>query len=289
MRRIAIHGREVSQEVEPYVVEVMSVLRDHGVEIFVSDSFCSTKYNHLFHGVPRFQEVTQPDEYDCFLSLGGDGTFLETLTYVGATEIPVLGINMGRLGFLAHVSKQDIRAALSRLFSDQFSCEERVMVELQSSEELFEKNFALNEIAILRKDTSSMIVVKAYINESYLATYWADGLMVSTPTGSTGYSLSCGGPIIMPQSGNFIITPVSPHNLNVRPLVLSDDCTLRFEIESRGSSFLVSLDSRSAATHDGVTISVKKAPFKAKMIRIEGYSFIETLRAKLSWALDRRN
>ncbi|MEM9326916.1 MAG: NAD kinase [Bacteroidota bacterium] len=289
MRRIAIHGREVSEEVEPYVLEVISVLRDHDVEIFVSDSFCATKYRHLFQGVPRFTEVKDRDEYDAFLSLGGDGTFLETLTYVGATEIPVLGINMGRLGFLAHISREDIRPALSRLFSDQFSCEARSMVSLESSEKLFDKSFGLNEIAILRKDTSSMISVKAYINENYLATYWADGLMVSTPTGSTGYSLSCGGPIVMPESGNFIITPVSPHNLNVRPLVLSDDCTLRFEVDSRGANFLVSLDSRSAATHDGIELFVKKAPFKAKMIRIEGYGFIETLRAKLSWGLDRRN
>ncbi len=289
MQRIAIHGRDVSQEIEPYIKEVISVLRDHSVEIFVSDTFCSTRYSHLFEGVERFSEVQSSDQFDCFLSLGGDGTFLETLTYVGATEIPVLGINMGRLGFLAHIAREDIRPALSRLFSDKFTCEERSMVSLESSEKLFDQNFALNEIAILRKDTSSMIVVTAYINDSYLATYWADGLMVSTPTGSTGYSLSCGGPIVMPESGNFVITPVSPHNLNVRPLVLSDDCTLRFEVESRGLSFLVSLDSRSAATHDGVKITVKKAPFKAKMIRIEGYSFIETLRAKLSWGLDRRN
>ena len=290
MRKIAIHGREVSESVEIYIQEIVSFLKENELEYSVTEAFGTSAYSEIFAGVPRFERVESPDQFDCFLSLGGDGTFLETLTFVGSTEIPILGINTGRLGFLATISRDQIRLALSKLLSGQFDYDYRTLLSLDTEENFFSgKNFALNEFTILRKDTSSMIVIKCYVNDQFLATYWADGLMVSTPTGSTGYSLSCGGPIIMPQSGNFIITPVSPHNLNVRPLVLSDESILHFEVESRRTNFLISLDSRSTTADDGVKLRVKKSYFRAKLIRIHGDSFIQALRTKLSWGLDKRN
>ncbi len=289
MQKIAIHGREVSDEVAFEIHHVLSILRAEGKEIAVSRDFGSTRYEDLFQGIPRFDRVEGKDQFDCFLSLGGDGTFLETVTYVGDTEIPILGINTGRLGFLAPISKDHIESALNKLFAGQYKYDPRSLIGLECALNLFEKNFALNEFAIMRKDTSSMIVITCYVDGDYLSSYWADGLMVSTPTGSTGYSLSCGGPIIMPQSENFIITPVSPHNLNVRPLVLSDQSNLRFEVNSRNTNFLVSLDSRSATVSDNVDISISRANFKVNMIQIEEYNFLETLRAKLSWGLDKRN
>jgi len=289
VKNIAIHGREVSEKVDSEIEHVLKILKENGSNISVSESFGTSRYQDLFEGIPRFQSVDSKDQFDCFLSLGGDGTFLETLTYVGYHEIPILGINTGRLGFLAPISKDHITSSLNHLFSGNFEYDQRSLVALSCELDLFDKNYALNEFAIMRKDTSSMIAITCYVDEAYLSSYWADGLMVSTPTGSTGYSLSCGGPIIMPHSGNFIITNVSPHNLSVRPLVLSDNSKLRFEVESRNTNYLVSLDSRSTTVNDSVVLEVTKADFKARLINIEGYSFIETLRAKLSWGLDRRN
>lgn len=290
MVKVAIHGREVSESVEAYVKEVIDTLRTHKVEICVSESFAASRYASYFEGLSRFSHVSDKGQFDFVLSLGGDGTFLETLTLVGPTEIPILGINTGRLGFLAPISKQMIREALTKLLEGKYALDERSLVSLEASGNPFGKDhYAINEFAMIRKDTSSMIVIKCYINDQYLATYWADGLMVATPTGSTGYSLSCGGPIIMPQSGNFILTPVSPHNLNVRPLVLSDENEIRFEVDSRSTNFLISLDSRSTTVSDDISLKISKAKFKAKLLSIDGVSFIDTLRNKLNWGLDRRN
>ncbi len=289
MVRIGIHGREVSEEADHEIGHVISILKSHGKQVWVSEAFGKTKYHDLFNDIPRFNEITSADQFDCIISLGGDGTFLETLTYVGDKEIPILGINTGRLGFLAPISRENIETALTKLFRGEYTLDPRSLVALESDQMLFDKNYALNEFAIMRKDTSSMIVITCYVNGDYLSTYWSDGLMVSTPTGSTGYSLSCGGPIIMPQSGNFIITPVSPHNLNVRPLVLSDECQLKFDVRSSNANFLVSLDSRSTTIANNVSLEVTRANFKAILIKIDGYSFVQTLRAKLSWGLDKRN
>ncbi|MDW3197157.1 MAG: NAD kinase [Cytophagales bacterium] len=290
MFKVAIHGREVSESVEAYVKEVIDTLRAYQVEISVSEAFSTSRYAPYFEGFNRFSRVEQIDQFDFVLSLGGDGTFLETLTLVGPTEIPILGINTGRLGFLAPISREMIKEALTKLLKGRYEIDNRSLVSLEASGSPFGgDHYAINEFAMIRKDTSSMIAIKCYINEQYLATYWADGLMVSTPTGSTGYSLSCGGPIIMPHSGNFILTPVSPHNLNVRPLVLSDENEIRFEVDSRSTNFLISLDSRSTTVSDDISLKITKAKFKAKLLSIEGVSFIGTLRNKLNWGLDRRN
>lgn len=293
--KIAIHGRKFNVESVPYIQQVFDGLKQHKVEIQLSESF---KRVLLQSGIRLDSKAVYetPNEIfdaDFAFSLGGDGTFLETLAHVGKREIPVLGFNFGRLGFLAAVSTEKIERTIYQLVNGQYSIDERTMIAATSNIDLFEEgtNFALNEIAISKTDTSSMIVVHAYINGEFLNTYWADGLMVATSTGSTGYSLSCGGPLVMPHSANFIITPICPHNLFVRPMIVSDDSIISFKVESRSNNFLLSMDSRAKiiADDDEATITVKKEDFKAKMVRMEGDDFLSTLRGKLKWGIDARN
>lgn len=223
-------------------------------------------------------------------SIGGDGTLLDTVTYVGARQIPILGINTGRLGFLATVAFDKIPVALDALYKGHFVIDERSLIRTDSDVELFDGiNFGLNEFTILKTDTSSMIVVHTYIDGEYLNSYWADGLVVATPTGSTGYSLSCGGPVVMPQTNNFVISPVCPHNLNVRPLVVPDKSVISFEVEGRSNNFLVSLDSRSKTVETGVQLAVRRENFNARLVKINQVNFLSTLRSKLNWGLDKRN
>jgi NAD+ kinase len=227
---------------------------------------------------------------DVVISIGGDGTLLDTISLIGAYETPVLGINTGRMGFLATIAKEDIDAAVKDLLGNRYSLEDRSLVRLESSVPLFKGlNFGLNEFTIHKRDTSSMITVHTYIDGDYLNSYWADGLIVSTPTGSTGYSLSCGGPLISPLAKNFVITPVSPHNLNVRPIVVSDVSEISFKIEGRSEKFLVSLDSRSTPIDASVELKIKKEIFVAKLVKFHNYSFFDTLRQKLNWGYDMRN
>lgn len=241
--------------------------------------------------IPTYNEkIGTPSDAQMAWSIGGDGTLLETLTHIGAKELPILGLNTGRLGFLATLSPQDVSPALDQLIQGNYRIEERTLVSVQSEIELFEdKQFGLNEVGIMKTDTSSMIVIKAFVDGNYLNTYWADGLIVSTATGSTGYSLSVGGPLVMPSSDILIIAPMSPHNLNVRPLVVSSDSKLRFEVTSRSQNFLISIDSRSRVIDSKFTIEVQKAPFSAKIVKIPGDDFLTTLRSKLNWGLDVRN
>jgi NAD+ kinase len=223
-------------------------------------------------------------------SIGGDGTLLDTVTYVGSLQIPILGINTGRLGFLATITPERIAHAIDALFKGHFVIEERSLIRVETDPEVFGKiNFGLNEFSILKRDTSSMIVVHTYIDGEYLNSYWADGLIVATPTGSTGYSLSCGGPVMLPQTNNFIIAPVCPHNLNVRPLIVSDRSVISFEIEGRSNNFLLSLDSRSVPVEANVQIAVRRETFSARLIKLNHVNFLSTLRSKLNWGLDRRN
>ncbi|MEO9872220.1 NAD kinase [Ekhidna sp.] len=288
MKKIVLHGLAVESHSEKYLIQIIDRLQKENVDI---------KYTSIFHS--RNMELindsksiidSSSSDLDAVFSLGGDGTFLESLLWVGDTEVPILGINMGRLGFLASIAKEYIKESLYLLFNGEYEIESRSLLSLETNMDLFQgKTYALNECAILRKDTSSMIMIKCYINDQYLNTYWADGLMVSTPTGSTGYSLSCGGPLMMPDSKDFIITPVSPHNLNVRPLIVSDHSELKFQIETRDRNFLISLDSRSETIENDVDIVVKKADFQAKLIRIEGINFPDTIRNKLGWGFDKRN
>ena len=291
MKNIAIHGRKIKFTSFKEVKALFHQLISRKIQLSVSSDFMSL--NEVLLSDFLF-DIYNPKRgkknFDAFISIGGDGTFLETLTHVGSLEIPILGINTGRLGFLASIAQDQIRGAIDKLLTGDYEVEKRSLVILTSNLELFNGvNYGLNEFSILRKDSSAMIVIKSYLNGDFLNSYWADGLMVSTPTGSTGYSLSCGGPILLPENENFIISPVSPHNLNIRPLIVPDTSEFSFEVESRTNNFLISLDSRSQTVNDNIQMKVKKAPFKAYLIKVEGMSFIETLRNKLSWGLDKRN
>ena len=240
--------------------------------------------------VPVYSAEKGLESVDMAWSIGGDGTLLETLTQIGAREIPILGINTGRLGFLATLSPPEISSALDTVLQGNYRIENRSLVSVESDMDFFDgKGFGLNEVGIMKTDTSSMITIKAFVDGNYLNSYWADGLIVSTATGSTGYSLSVGGPLVIPSSDIFIIAPMSPHNLNVRPLLVSSSAILTFEVSSRSKNFLISLDSRSKVIDSHYKITVKKAPFSAKLIKIPGDDFLQTLRSKLNWGLDVRN
>lgn len=228
--------------------------------------------------------------FDMIITLGGDGTILKAATLVRDYGIPILGINLGRLGFLARVEKTRLRETLRLLSLGRFTTERRDMLYLESSLPIFDETpFALNDFTLLKRDTSSMITIHTFVNGSYLNSYWADGLIVATPTGSTGYSLSCGGPIVFPGSGNFVVTPVAPHNLNVRPIVLSDDSVISFEIEGRAENFLCTLDSRFETITSVHSLAVRKNTFGIQLVKLPGISFMDTLRSKLNWGEDRRN
>jgi NAD+ kinase len=293
--KIAVHGREFPAESTPNVQQVFDELKNHNIDFKISDSFMQTL---KVAGIETDQSATfhnhdDIDEADFMLSLGGDGTLLEAVGIVGKHETPILGINFGRLGFLASVQPENIKQALSQLTNGNFSLDSRTLLNATASFELFEKgtNFALNEVAISKTDTSSMIIIHAYINGEFLNSYWADGLMVATSTGSTGYSLSCGGPLVMPHSANFIITPICPHNLFVRPMVVSDSSTINLRVESRSKSFLLSMDSRAKiiSNEEDLNIEIKKSDFNARLVTLEGGDFLNTLRQKLGWGKDVRN
>ncbi|MFN5794819.1 MAG: NAD kinase, partial [Bacteroidota bacterium] len=227
---------------------------------------------------------------DLFFSLGGDGTILNALPYVLGTPIPVVGVNTGRLGFLASIGIDEIEAAIEKIEAKHYQIEKRSIITLETTEGLFGNlNFALNEFTIHKSDSSSMITIHTFLNGEFLNSYWADGLIVSTPTGSTAYSLSCGGPIAMPDSENFIISPISPHNLNVRPLIISDKDILTLRVEGRNRHYLVSLDSRSTQIDATVEMTVKKASNTINLLRLQNKSFTESLRNKLMWGIDKRN
>jgi len=215
---------------------------------------------------------------------------LKAVTYVRESEIPIMGINTGRLGFISSVSADQIDDAITDILKGNYKINERTLLELSTNKNLFkDKNFALNEVAVSKKDTSSMIRIDAYVDDEFLNTYWADGLVVSTPTGSTGYSLSCGGPIIMPGTNNIIITPNAPHNLNVRPIVIDDNSVVKLKVEDRDQLALVSLDSRSRAFDSETELTIKKASFKTKLVQPQNNSFTKTIRHKLMWGLDKRS
>ncbi len=224
------------------------------------------------------------------ISIGGDGTLLDLVPIIKDSEIPVLGINTGRLGFLASISIEQMESAIDELIIGSYHIDKRSVLQLESDQIYFGKNqFALNDFVVHKNDSSSMITINTYLNGEFLNAYWADGLIVCTPTGSTGYSLSCGGPILFPQSLSFALTPIAPHNLNVRPIVISDENVISFEVEGRSSSFLISLDSRSISVGYGAQLAIRKADFSMNLIELESGNYLETLRRKLMWGMDNRN
>lgn len=292
--QVVVYSRSFKQENLPYVQELFDLLHEMGIYACVYRPFLDEikgtvnfkKDVGIFEGYGDFR--SRP--IDFVITLGGDGTILNAITEVRDSSVPIVGINLGRLGFLASIEKARIREALSCLAQGMYSLEKRRLLYLESNLPLFgETRFALNDFTISKRDTSSMITIHTYINGAFLNSYWADGLIVSTPTGSTGYSLSCGGPIIFPNSGNFVITPVAPHNLNVRPIVISDTSVISFHVEGRGENFLCTLDSRFETINAEHQLAVRKCDFHLRLVRLPGSSFLRTMGEKLAWGMDSRN
>ena len=291
--KIALFGTNFSENFNKYIQHLVHKLESEKVEIFIEESFLEYVTNRL-----RFKNEVSTfnshedlkDNVDILFSIGGDGTLLSAVSYIRNSNIPILGINTGRLGFISSVAPDQIEQAVNDVLNKNYKTNRRTLLTLHTSNNLFKnKNFALNEVAIVKKDTSSMIKIEAYVDDEFLNTYWADGLIVSTPTGSTGYSLSCGGPIIAPGTNNIIITPIAQHNLNVRPIVINHNSTIKLKVEDRDQLALVSLDSCSRAFDSSVELTIKKANFKINLIEPQNNSFISTVRQKLMWGNDKRN
>lgn len=290
--RIGIHGRDFKAKSSRFIEKLLQQLEQYQAEIWLSAKFVKQVKASALKKVKykTFELGDNLKSLDFFFSLGGDGTILESVTFVGKAEVPILGINTGRLGFLATTSRENAHKALDALFKGNYEIESRTLLKLISTSKLFGSlNFALNDLTIMKKDTSSMITVHVYVDGELLNSYWADGIIISTPTGSTGYSLSCGGPLVYPKSESFVITPVSPHNLGSRPIVIADNSEISFQIEGRSKKYLVSLDSRFETIDDTARLVVKKEKFKVKLVILPGHHYFKTLRQKLNWGADIRN
>lgn len=290
--KIAIYGRKYNESATVYMQQLIDCLEENKVEIVIFSAFHAflTPRVKLPKNVAIFTNHDELKEVNYLMSVGGDGTLLDTVSFVRDSGIPIIGINMGRLGFLASIAKQEIKTAIESLIRGHYTIDKRSLIRVESNIPLFNGvNYGLNEVTIHKKDTSSMIIVHAYLNGEFLNSYWADGLILATPTGSTGYSLSCGGPIIFPNSENFVITPISPHNLNVRPIIISDNQVITFEVEGRSAYYLATLDSRTETLETSVQLAVRKESFQLNLIRLSTENYLGTLRNKLMWGLDTRN
>lgn len=293
--KIGIYGQFYHEDSEIYIQRILEVLQKKDVEIVVEEKFLKSINKHKdisksYSKVFSFKNIDS--SYDFFLSIGGDGTLLKSVTYVQDLGIPIIGINTGRLGFLATIQKEKITDSLQQILNGDYSISERSLLSITTNpanEKITELNFALNEIAINRKNTTSMIKVETEVNFKPLTSYWSDGLIISTPTGSTGYSLSCGGPIIDPRTNSIVLTPIAPHNLTARPLVIPESSTITLKVSGREKSYLISLDSRIATLKNKTIITIKKASFCIKLVQLKEDSFIKTLREKLLWGEDKRN
>ena len=290
--KIAIYGREQKKQNTECVNTAISLLLQGGAKLLFHQHFVKNFENNL-QGLKPFSTFKNrhdlPKDTTVLISFGGDGTLLESITCIQDSNIPIIGINTGRLGFLATIPCSEVKAAIKNLLAGQIEYESRTLLKMQTNNSPFEHPFSLNEIAITKRDTSSMITIHAFLDGHYLNTYWGDGVIVATPTGSTGYSLSCGGPIVMPQSNNLVITPICPHNLNVRPLVVPDSSRISFKVEARSRKVLLSLDSRSKAIYTNAQVTVTKQNFKVRLATGGQGGFIQALRDKLNWGLDKRN
>jgi len=288
--KIAVFGQTMRNAKESIEV-LLSCLQKKKIEVFIeSDFFDLLNQDKKFGDQKTFNSLDT--SFDLLISIGGDGTILRAITFVKDLGIPIVGINTGRLGFLATIQTNDIESAIDNILNNNYRISERSLLSIETSPEnkdITSLNFALNEVTVARKNTTSMITVQTKLDDEYLTSYWSDGLIVSTPTGSTGYSLSCGGPVITPNTNNFILTPIAPHNLSARPLVISDSTVIKLKVSGREDNYLVSLDSRIATLHNDTIITIKKANFKIKMIEFLNESFFDTLRKKLLWGEDKRN
>ena len=291
---IAIHGRNFGSNFSGMLIQLFEQLKNYGIDLYVNENF----YNFMVEKTMFRPEVKGlysdklPDDvnFDFMLSIGGDGTFLESATYVGAYGIPMLGINTGRLGFLAYVNSQNISQAISQLVNHEYTIEKRMLLDVSAETPFYgDVNFCLNDFSILKKSRLSMIKIKVYADDNYINTYWSDGLIISTPTGSTAYSLSCGGPIVTSQSNVMLITPIANHNLTVRPLVISADSVIKISVDSVEGNVLASLDYKSYSIRNLKQILVRKANFYINFVNLFKNTYFCTLREKLMWGVDIRN
>jgi NAD+ kinase len=290
---VAIYNRSFAEDDVPLLKNILGKLHEHQIQMVFFKDFYERFAAHIpFPYTPRLFTAKRdlPSYTDMLISLGGDGTLLDTITYVGSSNIPIIGINLGRLGFLAAIPEEEVEGAILSLVRGSYTLEKRTLLHLDSSVPLFDgAPYALNEFTLHRKDSSSMIKIHTYLNGEFLNTYWADGLIVATPTGSTGYSLSCGGPVVFPQTSSFVITPVAPHNLNTRSIVVPDDNVISFEVEGRAEQYLCTLDARTEAITSAVQLAVKRERFTVSLVRPDEHNFLNTIRQKLYWGIDRRN
>jgi len=292
--KVGIYGQFYHKNSGQYIQELLELLDKRSVDVVIEKNFLDLIHQNesIQKDYSYFSTFNELDKsYDLFFSIGGDGTILKTVTYVRDLGIPIVGINTGRLGFLATIRKEELQASVNQIFDGEYTVSSRSLLEIESScgSDFDGMNFALNEIAVSRKNTTSMITVHTKVANEFLTSYWADGLIISTPTGSTGYSLSCGGPIIMPETSSFLLTPIAPHNLNMRPLSIPQEYNISLAISGREEEHLVSLDSRTYTLKNETEITLKKAPFKINMVDLKGESFLKTLREKLLWGEDKRN
>ena len=295
MKKVAVYGQSYSISAEKEIQILLEILEENNIVCFIESKF----YNLLVKGdilnkkYPTFSHFNDlNNSFDLMFTLGGDGTILRAVTYIRDLGIPMLGINTGRLGFLATINKKTIKESVTLILNGEYSLQERTLLSVKTSpktENFSEINFALNEVTIARKNTTSMIGITTNLNHEYLTNYWADGLIIATPTGSTGYSLSCNGPVVSPDSKNLVITPIAPHNLTARSMVISDETSIQLEVDSREKEFLISLDSRIASVEKNTKVFIEKAPFTIKSIIPNNQSFLQTLRSKLLWGEDTRN
>ncbi len=290
---IAVYGRPVNATQIAFAENVLNILASSGCSVIIHKQYYEFLKSEL-KNIASFPVFETNEELigkaDFLFSIGGDGTLLDTVLLVKNSNIPIAGVNAGRLGFLSSISKENISNAVEALSKGHFSVEARTLLKVESNHPVFNgNNIALNDFTIHKMETSSMIKIHTYLNGEYLNSYWADGLIIATPTGSTGYSMSCGGPIIVPQSESFVITPIAPHNLNVRPIIVSDKNVVSLEVEGRSQNFMATLDSRSATIDSSFQLAVRKESYSINLVRLSNENFLGTLRSKLNWGLDSRN
>ena len=293
--KIAVFGRFYNKTTSTSVLALFNYLLKKNIEAYIETEFYNLIKNNSsiikdFESFKTFDTLN--DSFDLLVSVGGDGTILRAITFVKNIDIPIIGINTGRLGFLATIQDNEIETAIQDIIDGKYRISERSLLSVETfpkNDTIASLNFALNEVAISRKNTTSMITVETYLDGEYLTSYWSDGLIVSTPTGSTGYSLSCGGPVITPGADSLVLTPIAPHNLGARPLVIPDSTEIQLKVDGREEQHLISLDSRIATLNNGTIITIKKANFKIKMLDLLNESFLVTLRKKLLWGEDKRN
>ena len=293
--KIAIYGHYFNENTQQYVEGLLSALHAKKAQVFIERDFLNLIKSNL-NSTEEYRSFTSykdlDNSFDLLFTIGGDGTVLRSITYLRDSNIPIIGVNIGRLGFLATIQKEKINEAVDALHNNEYQLKDRTLLTIKTNpenKEIEELSYALNEITLSRKDTASMITIETYLDDEYLTSYWADGLIISTPTGSTGYSLSCGGPVITPQAKSFVLTPVAPHNLNARPLIIPDNTKIKMRVIGRENECSLSLDSRITTIPNHTEILIEKAPFSIKMIELNDHTFIQTLRKKLLWGEDTRN